>query len=118
MMRSGRLLAEDSPDNLLRNYNLFSLENVFLELCMKNQDNKPISIFSNDSSCNQTEYTKEQPQLPSEGIDNKVFDSLMSDQLNSPETNIAIERQNGNNYYDSQLSNISSNSRDTYRVCN
>ncbi|XP_032783939.2 LOW QUALITY PROTEIN: ABC transporter G family member 20 [Daphnia magna] len=35
MMRSGRLLAEESPDNLLRNYRLPSLEEVFLKLCMK-----------------------------------------------------------------------------------
>jgi len=34
-MRSGRLLAEESPENLLRNYNLPTLEEVFLKLCMK-----------------------------------------------------------------------------------
>ncbi len=36
-MRSGRLLTEESPENLLRDYNLPSLENVFLKLCMKDE---------------------------------------------------------------------------------
>lgn len=31
-MRGGRLLAEESPDELLRKYNSESLENVFLKL--------------------------------------------------------------------------------------
>ncbi len=34
-MRSGRLLAEDLPQNLLKDYGLLSLENVFLKLCIK-----------------------------------------------------------------------------------
>lgn len=33
-MRNGRLLAEDSPDNMLLEHNLTSLEEVFLKLCM------------------------------------------------------------------------------------
>lgn len=35
MMRSGRLLAQESPANLLSQYRLESLEDVFLKLCMK-----------------------------------------------------------------------------------
>ena len=50
MMRSGRLLAEDSPENLLRDTNLSSLENVFLELCIKNNDNKFIPMVAKDAS--------------------------------------------------------------------
>lgn len=34
-MRSGHLLAEESPQNLLSLYALSSLEDVFLKLCMK-----------------------------------------------------------------------------------
>ena len=34
-MRSGKLLAQDSPQNLLSTYSLDSLEDVFLQLCMK-----------------------------------------------------------------------------------
>ena len=36
-MRSGVLLAEESPQTLLSMYGLSSLEDVFLELCMKGQ---------------------------------------------------------------------------------
>lgn len=35
LMRSGHLLAEESPHNLLALYGLSSLEDVFLKLCMK-----------------------------------------------------------------------------------
>jgi len=38
MMRFGRLLAEGSPQNLLLEYDKISLEDVFLELCMKDND--------------------------------------------------------------------------------
>ena len=36
-MRSGRLLAEDSPANLLKLHQCISLEDVFLKLCMKDK---------------------------------------------------------------------------------
>ncbi|XP_057374585.1 ABC transporter G family member 23-like [Daphnia carinata] len=48
MMRSGRLLAENSPENLLRSYGLCSLEDVFLQLCMKDFS-KPHTEISNNS---------------------------------------------------------------------
>lgn len=35
LMRQGRLLAQDSPDNLLQTFGLPSLEDVFLALCTK-----------------------------------------------------------------------------------
>lgn len=41
MMRSGRLLVEESPQNLLRDYGLSSLEDVFLKLCLKDDGNVP-----------------------------------------------------------------------------
>ncbi|XP_046645726.1 ABC transporter G family member 20-like [Daphnia pulicaria] len=41
MMRSGRLLVEESPANLLRDYGLSSLEDVFLKLCLKDDGNVP-----------------------------------------------------------------------------
>lgn len=42
LMRSGRLLAEESPDALLLRHNMTSLEDVFLTLCRKdgNQSNE------------------------------------------------------------------------------
>ena len=47
-MRHGRLLAEDSPSRLLDIYNHSSLEDVFLELCIREEsaDNE----ISNDVS--------------------------------------------------------------------
>jgi len=36
-MRSGRLLAEDSPTNLLKVHQCINLEDVFLKLCMKDK---------------------------------------------------------------------------------
>lgn len=60
-MRSGRLLTEDSPENLLRDYNLPSLENVFLKLCMKDEGKNGI-----------------QQQPPALGHDNMAFDQSAS----------------------------------------
>lgn len=39
LMRSGTLLAEDSPDYLLRYYNSTTLEDVFLHLCQEDENN-------------------------------------------------------------------------------
>ena len=36
-MRSGRLLVEESPNNLLYSHGLDSLEDVFLKLCVKSE---------------------------------------------------------------------------------
>ena len=35
LMRNGALLAEENPLRLMENYNLTSLEDVFLKLCMR-----------------------------------------------------------------------------------
>lgn len=40
MMRSGHLLAEESPTNLLSLHGMESLEDVFLKLCMKDVQNR------------------------------------------------------------------------------
>nr|QUF59474.1 ATP-binding cassette transporter Abch-like1 [Brachionus angularis] len=52
LIRSGRILTENSPDYLLETYNESSLENVFLKLCIKDQDlsistSKNINGFEN-----------------------------------------------------------------------
>lgn len=41
MMRSGRLLAEDSPQNLLAVHEMTTLEDVFLKLCIKDVEQSP-----------------------------------------------------------------------------
>jgi hypothetical protein len=43
MMRSGRLLAEDTPHNLLTRFSLGSLEDVFLKLCVKESTNPEVA---------------------------------------------------------------------------
>ena len=51
MMRSGRLLAENSPQNLLNNYRLSSLEDVFLKLCMRDDGiQKGKEALTNDTN--------------------------------------------------------------------
>ncbi|CAF0942665.1 unnamed protein product [Brachionus calyciflorus] len=38
LIRNGKILAENSPEYLLQTYNESSLENVFLKLCIRDQD--------------------------------------------------------------------------------
>ncbi len=76
MMRSGRLLAQDSPANLLRNYRLKSLEDVFLKLCMKDGNNKRSDSAA--TSSNETAYTVAQTQSSLRGIDNMAFNNSAS----------------------------------------
>lgn len=40
LMRQGRLLAENSPEDLLAQYNMETLEEVFLKLCMTDSSSK------------------------------------------------------------------------------
>nr|QBM06389.1 ATP-binding cassette sub-family H-like protein 1 [Daphnia magna] len=86
MMRSGRLLAEDSPENLLHSYALRSLEDVFLQLCMKDFSNaEVVNIHENTS-----EVSLEDQQL-SGGIDNVGFEPSAS-QLDISGTPIPRQR--------------------------
>lgn len=40
MMRFGKLLSEDCPTKLLQEYEMTSLEDVFLHLCMQDEDKR------------------------------------------------------------------------------
>ena len=44
LMRAGRLLAENSPEDLMAQYNLDTLEDVFLKLCMTDTSIKAASL--------------------------------------------------------------------------
>lgn len=91
-MRSGRLLAEESPATMLAHYNLPTLEDVFLKLCMKddvenrNEDRteivatsvRPVTLYS-------------ARQLP-ESYVNPAFDSSTS-QLDVSEAGIARQHR-------------------------
>ena len=63
-MRSGRLLAEDSPQNLLAMHNMSSLEDVFLKLCMKNDvDDEYSEPLSPSTSMTVSDSRQSHPSL-------------------------------------------------------
>ncbi|KAI9556290.1 ABC protein [Daphnia sinensis] len=72
MMRSGRLLAEDSPENLLHSCTLRSLEAVFLQLCMKDYS------YPHTEVVNSTSGVSLEVQQLSGGIDNVGFEPSAS----------------------------------------
>ncbi|XP_026687816.1 ABC transporter G family member 23-like [Diaphorina citri] len=51
LMRSGALLAEDSPSYLLEYYNCSTLEDVFLYLCEQDQNNNASKQTNVPASC-------------------------------------------------------------------
>ncbi len=78
-MRSGRLLAEESPNNLMRNFRRPSLEDAFLKLCMDEQQTESMvnaSISNATSIQNTEEAQQQQPQGDSvdyaEGVVNQT----------------------------------------------
>lgn len=75
-MRSGRLLAQESPDNLLRNYGIDSLEEVFLKLCMKDGKSKRPETVTNAVSSNGT--ASRTNKRVEGGHDNKAFNYSLS----------------------------------------
>lgn len=97
-MRSGRLLAEESPDTLLANYNLPTLEDVFLKLCMKddveNRDEDRTEIVATATPVRPvTLHAARTEQLPGSYV-NPAFNHSTS-QLDVSET--GITRQNRSN---------------------
>ena len=80
MMRSGVLIAQDSPHNLLTAHNLDSLEDVFLQLCVKQNSaatNDTAAITGedddNDRSTNKTASTGRNRRLtPGSKLCNKL----------------------------------------------
>lgn len=74
-MRSGRLLTEDSPENLLQKYALFSLEDVFLRLCTQDFSNSQAETVSNAETVGEIAFAVQQL---SAGIDNDAFERSAS----------------------------------------
>ena len=60
LMRQGRLLAENSPDQLMADHNLDTLEDVFLKLCMSDVSFKAAALS------NYTTMPRSELNLPSE----------------------------------------------------
>nr|CAH0102200.1 unnamed protein product [Daphnia galeata] len=115
MMRSGRLLTEDSPDDLLRDYNLPSLENVFLKLCMNDEGKSQIEQRSEPLANAVMGYTATRAQQHPIGHDNMAYDRSASQ---SDVSEIGIDCQynkNGNrslnnNSVNTQFNSATSNS--------
>ncbi|XP_032784335.2 ABC transporter G family member 20 [Daphnia magna] len=110
MMRSGRLLAEESPENLLTNYNLSSLEAVFLKLCMKDegndQDRQEPELLERTVSSSSMRRNVARPQQPSSGHDNMAFERGTSQ---SDISEIGVDCQHLRNSHLSQVSSANCN---------
>ena len=94
-MRSGRLLAEDSPDKLLAYYNLSSLEDVFLRLCMKQGANAVVGqleIVANVIPSNETPQIVTLAQQQSEEHDNMGFDYSVNED-NASENDVDLRNR-------------------------
>lgn len=68
LMRNGRILAEDSPENLLNTFEESTLENVFLKLCLKDQiipiaGTSNAAICSNEVQKNSINFDQEQNKM-------------------------------------------------------
>lgn len=68
MMRSGALLAEDSPSYLLQYYNAPSLEDVFLHLCEQDQNNNTSDAHGTPASCDKLRLSGG-PPVPERRLD-------------------------------------------------
>ncbi|RWS22511.1 abc transporter-like protein, partial [Leptotrombidium deliense] len=82
LMRHGRLLAENAPEELLKEYNMETLEEVFLKLCMEDSSERTTALTGNSSFSNlavtgissgpATDKSKEQQQLQAAVVDDQV----------------------------------------------
>lgn len=87
MMRSGRLLVEQSPNNLLSHFQLPSLEEVFLKLCIKDRNDgrkEQLTAISKVTSSIVTGNTAARLSQPSSDHVNAAFDDSLS-QISVPE---------------------------------
>jgi hypothetical protein len=67
MMRGGRVLVEDSPENLIRDYGLPSLEDVFLQVSLKDGSRSSDKQLAEDvTSSNEAAPVETQEPQPSE----------------------------------------------------
>ncbi|KAI9558265.1 ABC protein [Daphnia sinensis] len=117
MMRSGRLLAEESPENLLINYNLSSLEDVFLKLCMKDEGNdqerQEPEVLERTVSSSSMRRNVARPQQPSSGHDNMAFERGASQ---SDISEIGVDCQDLRNSHLSQISPADCNANVTTNI--
>lgn len=93
MMRSGHLLAEESPQDLLEKYAMPTLEDVFLKLCMKDGSKRHTVAAANETPYNTVGRRKQTSQG---GHDNMAFEHTMS-QLDV--SRVGVEGRHLNNSY-------------------
>lgn len=105
MMRSGRLLAEESPKNLLRIYGIKSLEDVFLKLCMKDNDTKETDNTTNGD--NLTNAIPRVGRVNMVGHENKAFNHSIS-QFDVSQLTIERQQHRNNQSHPGSLANYSS----------
>ncbi|KAI9558879.1 ABC protein [Daphnia sinensis] len=104
MMRSGRLLVEDSPENLLRKFQLSSLEDVFVQFCLRDDgrhSTEQLSLTgSNTANCDSIETVapgilsrerdvnanSDNPSCHSETASSRQSNDIKNDGLNSKES--------------------------------
>ena len=88
MMRTGRLLTEDSPQNLLAVHNMTSLEDVFLKLCMKNDvsndGNSPTAVPSTSTTLSSDNRRSHPSLAPSSQRQNKTASSKRQSRFFDP----------------------------------
>ena len=94
-MRQGRLLAENSPEELLAQYNMETLEEVFLKLCMTDSSSRADQIASGDNLSINNKYNQE--SMEEGGIVNPALD--LDNELNL-NNNVIIKNNK------SQLANV------------
>lgn len=88
LMRQGRLLAENSPDQLMAEYSLDTLEDVFLKLCMSDISIKAAKLSSYTSIMpkgSDFNLAPLEPNALSDKLDNNA--TITADQFNQITTN-------------------------------
>jgi hypothetical protein len=63
MMRGGRVLVEDSPENLIRDYGLPSLEDVFLQVSLKDCSRSSDEQLAEDVTTSSNEAAPVETQI-------------------------------------------------------
>lgn len=77
-MRHGKLLAENAPDELMSQYHMESLEDVFLKLCVTDTSLKAASLATN---------THFMPQTINQSPDKYLNNQLSNQKFNQNITN-------------------------------
>jgi len=98
LMRQGRLLAENSPEDLLAQYNMETLEEVFLKLCMTDSSSKANQIGNMTNDQLELNNKLHVENMEEGGIVNPALDLENELNLNN---NVIIKNNNK-----SQLANV------------